>query len=614
MATAAVVASPKAPPSPPPPDDYKTRQEEQEEVRYCRACQSTALRIDWAAGDRICTNCGLVDEEHSLDDRPEWREYDNPDEANTGAASARCGMISVNEERWIGGLQPTTLSKTVFGGSGRGGTTLRKTLVKCHYVTERQVEQRHARKVQNAKINQQIARKRKLLRGQQQADDSNDDYHGLVVEEEDDVEETGLATTAALYAEKWSLTRSLLLFGKPQEQATVPAREMESAEELRQNIDSVLTAASRDLYRSYSILVTAGRALKLPESVLTEAANHLSGYAARRDSLAVRGVASMLKRNPSKKVSPEVQKQAQIALREYNSIKQSSALAAVLLFYTARKRGHFRPLADVCRAIPSDSLKPSPHLEWTKGEPLLKLRHCSKAMTEVKKVFPDLARTRTVPESVQSGHTSVKVENSNVVGGMDASSVQNYVTHATHNLHLPPVAEACLQILVLHVSGAGKLPLQTAALTFFLGMAGKTMQKLAAQSNQRKRPRRALVSKVEATTKTNKTSDSVEPDGLVSSSSGNGVIANIAAEEKAYEMLRVWSAWNDQTPWWRSLSEISKATQVPMHKIQDHYKQKIHPQRYALLKQLTEANTEHIPLSSVLLPHIALAAPLMKDS
>ena len=345
---------------------------------------------------------------------------------------------------------------------------------------------------------------------------------------------------------------------------------------------------------------------------MNEAANYLSAYAARRDSLAVRGVASMLKRNPSKKVSRDVQKQAQMALREFNAVKQYSALAAVLLFYTARCKGHFRPLADVCRAIPSDSLKPSPHLEWTKGEPLLKLRHCSKAMTEIKKIFPDLAKNRPVAERAQS-NKSAKTENN--VAGMDAVSVQNYVTHATHSLHLPPVAEACLQILVPRVSGAEKLPLQTATLTYFLGLAGKTMQKLAAQSNHRKRPRRTLLSNVATTKSTSINTMTAEPKPsvVVNSSSSDGTLTPIAAEEKAYEMHRVWSAWHDQTPWWRSLAEISKATQVPIHKIQDYYKQAIHPQRHSLLKELTEASTGHIALSSVLLPYIALAAPLMKD-
>uniref|UniRef100_A0A7S3L342 TFIIB-type domain-containing protein n=1 Tax=Amphora coffeiformis TaxID=265554 RepID=A0A7S3L342_9STRA len=584
----------------------------EDEERRCRACFSTSIFTDWAAGDRVCTECGVVDQEHLLDERPEWREFD--DEAPT--APVRCGLVPNDEKQWIGGLQPTTLSKYVFGGATLHSSRMRKTLIKCNQIIERKIEKRYVQERKEAQMDAQIRKRKRREEGFMGDDDDEDDdmkpkFEKFVLDEDD----SALTRTAALYDEKWSLSRCLQLFGRPEEQISITSDEHQTIEDLRQNLDSVLTAASKQLYCAYSILIKAGRILRLPESVLNDAANYLSGYAARKDSLAVRGVASQLKRDPAKKVSLETHKQAQRALRDYNCVKQYSSLSSALLFYTARRNGHPRPLAEVHRAIPCDSFKTSPHFEWTKGEPMLKLKHCSRAMSEVAKVFPDLAKNPA--DAVGSAH-GVSVQG-DVVSSMDASSLQNYVNHATKNLRLPPVAEACLQILIQLNPGPEKLPLRTASLTYFLGLVGKTMQKLASQSNPRKVPRRtrstqpALAKDAVADNGSEETATQVGSCEEVRSDANDGMLTNIAAEERAYEMQRVWSAWKDQTPWARSLPEISQATQVPAHQIRDHYKQRIHPERHVLLQRLAESRSDIAPMSSVLLPYISLAAPLIKD-
>lgn len=611
------------------------------ETHRCQSCWSTKMHVDWAAGDRICTNCGVIDDEHLLEERPEWREYDNVDEAPR--APARCGMVPNNEDKWVGGLQPTTLSKYIFGGSTAHSSSIRKTLLKMNHITQASIEKRHASQLKDAQLTRQILRKRRLRDGYtDDDDDTNTDVHpryeDLLVQEE----ENGLAHTGALYADKWSLNRSISLFGTPAEQAAVTSDEAETIEDIRNNLDSVLSVASQQLYSAYATLMKTGQRLGLPDSVLNEAANHLSGYAARKDGLTVRGVSSQLKQNTSKKASLVSHRQAQTALQEYNQFKQHSALVAALLFLTARRKDHLRPIADVCRAVPCESFKKNPHLEWTKGEPLLKLKHCSKAMAAVKQVFPDLARN---PVSLENADDNATLKSKGEGGNeIDAISLQNYVTHTTSTLRLPPVAEACLQILMKRLTGPEKLALRTASLTFFLGLTGNTMQKLANQSSNRKRPRRVpafimpripkkekksglkvveserersngtpatqVKSETEDTQVKSETEDATDDMDIFG---GDSTLTSFAAEERAYEMQRVWNAWKDQTPWWRSPAEIAQATQIPIHQIKDHYKRKIHPQRQTLLEALAQASNDHTPLSSVLLPHIALAAPLIKE-
>ena len=53
--------------------EVRMKIDEEEELKRCRGCGSSTLFLDWRAGDRICTNCGIVDEERIRDTRPEWK-------------------------------------------------------------------------------------------------------------------------------------------------------------------------------------------------------------------------------------------------------------------------------------------------------------------------------------------------------------------------------------------------------------------------------------------------------------------------------------------------------------------------------------------------------------
>lgn len=48
----------------------------EEAAKICRECSSVNLRTDWAAGDLICTDCGIVNDENLRDSRAEWKVCD----------------------------------------------------------------------------------------------------------------------------------------------------------------------------------------------------------------------------------------------------------------------------------------------------------------------------------------------------------------------------------------------------------------------------------------------------------------------------------------------------------------------------------------------------------
>ena len=87
----------------------------------CNNCHAVdQFYTDWAQGDRICTQCGVVDEEHLRETGPEWRDYNEVEDiVKGGPAVARCGMVPVDETKYVGGLQPTRLSSQCFGGGAQ---------------------------------------------------------------------------------------------------------------------------------------------------------------------------------------------------------------------------------------------------------------------------------------------------------------------------------------------------------------------------------------------------------------------------------------------------------------------------------------------------------------
>ena len=45
------------------------------DTQRCNECASTQIEIDTNTHDRVCTDCGLVQEDYTIDPGPEWRDY-----------------------------------------------------------------------------------------------------------------------------------------------------------------------------------------------------------------------------------------------------------------------------------------------------------------------------------------------------------------------------------------------------------------------------------------------------------------------------------------------------------------------------------------------------------
>ena len=455
-----------------------------EEDERCRSCHSASVRTDWREGDKVCTNCGVVAEQRVLDDRPEWKDFQDADDLAKGLpAPARSGLVPVDESKYLGGLQPTTLSRHGFGGdlSGYSEAQIRKRLRTTNRKLDTMMVQFHAKALKDAKLDHKIRLKKK----QQQQDDGgyHDDsirpeYDQLLLQEEEDAHRM----QAALYADKWSLSRALSLHSSGPDDLR---NHSDDAEELREDLlarmDGTLRRASEDLYLAYSMLLQAARNLHLPDRVINEASNRLVQYVTRRDGFACKGVSSRLSSKGGTEFSAQ-RKQAMDRLREYNKLKQIGSLGCALLFLTARNLGWPRSMHEVCT-----SFQPS-NDSIVKESAFIKPKHCHRAIQEIKAAFPDYARIHMGPRAATSASPTTSSE------AADALVASNFAEHSLRKLQIPPVAEAAIRTLLTrcrkeqlelgHNSGT-KLSTLCGAVAYFVCEAGAVMQRLAQQVKNR---------------------------------------------------------------------------------------------------------------------------------
>jgi transcription initiation factor TFIIIB Brf1 subunit/transcription initiation factor TFIIB len=493
----------------------------------------------------VCTECGVVDEERLLDSLPEWREYgDAEDLAKGRPPPARSGLVPVDESLYVGGLQPTTLSRGVYGGesSGRLGlggsnaSTLRKRLLSAAHKIDHRMARSSKESIEAARMHylvQSRKRKRRKLRRETDAnsykcsaagggrdegcyyDDDTDadepycsdepqylrpEYEQLVLQEEEDVQRR----RAALYAEKWSLDRAIRLCGNAHE-VSLLAHSSEASNcgamcgDLEDQLDATLRLASRDLYRAYSMLLRASRALNLPDRVQGEAASLLCRYAVRRDGLGVRGIVSIaaakatnpaaartrnridLAKTKNSPASSRKEREARAALAEHNKIKQAGALCSAVLVYACRRAGYARPMEEVCTSIRPfreeevdnnqrlkaevDSVGPDGSAQANQNSVpseigFIQKRHCSKAMKQLREALPDVGAVQypsaatVTPSYTPASHARTSSSagaktTTATVPAMDLESASNLVDEKLRGLHLPPVAQAMVRTLVL---------------------------------------------------------------------------------------------------------------------------------------------------------------------
>ena len=559
----------------------------------CRACHSTALYTDWSQGDRICTSCGVVDEEHLMDRGPEWRDYqEEPD-----STAQRSGMVPVNEDLYLGGLQPTLVSSYTFGDRN---PSVRNKLAAANHRIDYMMQKQHAKALSSAHVSHKLKQKHN---DESLHLDVRPELEQLIIKEEDDANRL----RTALYAEKWSLQRAI--------------RWHEGHEEEGRS-DKTLQKASHDLYAAYSMLLHSAESLNLNERVKQEASSLLCRYATLRDGLLVRGI-SIARRNSAVEPihEPKVNKgrlvpaqrqrileqAAKESLSDYNKVKQHGALCAAILFLTARNMKQPRSLADVCNSVepPKPMVGTNPYL--IKEENLIKKKHVSRALHEIKETFPDFAQAASSADGITTMEDPT---------GEDA--IFNFVEHIFRKLRLPPVAETCVHFLMQTLQGSKEAKAKIAAITLFVCHAGSTMQRLAQQSRQQSRG--------SPIAKKRKYSHCEQPTDEAESGFD---LNHLEEEQRVYLMQRMWDAWNEQTEWARSLIEIENCCGVSHKAISDFYQIHLYPKRQNLLSSLQDAvkldrqndtltdgiqiqRLTETPQASILLTRLTAASPLMK--
>lgn len=625
-----------------------------EEPERCRQCYSSALITDWPQGDRVCTDCGVVAEEGLLDERPEWKDFNDADDLVRGLPSkARSGLVPVNEARYVGGLQPTTLSKHAYGPNVGGYklARIRRQLKTTNKRLNHLMEKRHKKELEDARLERKIRLKKNdgVNEGMERAAFAPGDFERMILQEEDDV----VRMQTALYADKWSLDRALILYG-PTNDSTEPLTKGEDGEDresLSNRLDGTLKKASSDMYTAYSLLLRAAQQLELPDRVVNEVVHRLVRYATRRDGFTVKGVSSRLSAEASRKTTD---KNAGIRIKEYNKVKQMSSLSAAFLFLTSRSMGWTRTVAEICECF-----QPPP--DTTREKSFLKPKHCSRAILEIKATFPEYTRLPPAhgPSTLQSHKRTNEITSPPPA---DRLSTFQFADHFVRRLKLPPVAEASVRELLVHCrheqvelghNSGTKLPTLCAAVAFFICSVGSAMHRVAQQqvntqqrcnemqssvlersANKRNSPGKETSNVgLQHAPKKQRISDIGEDDGDGNDDTlekspfdvfTHGAIEEDKFQNLEYEMRRMWDAWAEQMPWSRSSVEIEQACGISERAFRKVYKCSLYPRRDTLLTVLKDgaskdsldlgsSSLRETPMAWILLSHVAMAGDLLKE-
>jgi len=604
----------------------------------------------------------------------EWRDFDTADDLAKGqGSSARCGGVLVDETKYYGGLEPTTMSTSVFGGQyGHGSgeraakeARIRQNLLKTHKVVEALMEKRWKKQIEKK---QRLADARRRQR----------EVGGMGMEEGDSESEQSNQNQDALSAvhEKWSLHRALLLHGKSDE---IPSQYQDADSErkcLRRHMDTSQRKSSLDVYRANKSLNGALRKLNLAENrkVFSDIMDMMCQYASKKKGFIVRGVSNRVARS-EKKVHDQT--------KEYNKERQIAALGSAFIYFICKKQRLGRSLTEICASFQiadKNYLLPS-------KENLIKPTHCSKAMNEIKLLFPNFVQSATLSASDHSTKSSVSLsvdsENVNKMHSNEVSTTINLIEHTMQKLDLPLTAVKAITTVVLycrqqqltygHGSGTTKNTLIAAVAVLVCG-AGAKMQKLAidavrsgkrkqiGQIRSRKRiklekgisPKPLFVSSMPAiktendsssNTKGIKLESGIAPKPLFVSSmatvktendSSTNTLPSPVAKVMSMDTSILlspgpisttndsrpyWYEWSREKTWTRSLQSIERSCNVSGKTVQEYYKKQLYPRRKVLLELLQKSDirgNEECGMKKKfadkmcsLLRHIGSAAPLM---
>ena len=308
--------------------------------------------MDGMAGDLICTQCGSVLDDHLRDPSADWRDYSavNNEDACIGMKRARCGDVSVDETKWVGGLMPTKVSSTVYHGSnnsssgynGAGNNTtseekerlaiVRGRLKRTHNMIENMLEQEQKARYKDVVLERK-AREAQLSRGELELDADNlnsygciavdGDYEGLMKQrgEEESLFAKSLSTSflglddqeqayISLKDKKWSLTDAIILYGTLDQvqqwsnlsppsngegEWTQSTLEAERAQRKKKCDATTRSSNLQKLHMAFTILERAARKLNLngpSNTTFHEAISWLLKFVTTNDSIRVKGISS----------------------------------------------------------------------------------------------------------------------------------------------------------------------------------------------------------------------------------------------------------------------------------------------------------------------------------
>ena len=715
------------------------------EQKHCRHCSSPSLVVDWAQGDRICTACGVVDEEHIRDDGPEWRDYANEDDNGAMySAAARTGLVPTDETKYLGGLQPTMLSRNPYGGSygpGRAvnGETamaesrIRRKLLSTNRKLDKMMEDKHREQMEEARLARRVMARRRREASQarrmaaaaaeaaglevdiadaassssaansagihpvfssmsEKLSYTNDDDLSAIGREHLELaqkeEDAARIDSAAVLADKWSLDRAILLHGTHDEQRPEDTsfhhpvmgqyqhRDIEEErKQLNKKLNADQRAASVDLYRASRILLFASRELELPDRAVNEATTMLCKYAAAKDGFkGVRGISSRAAPTSTNGASKgdagsSSSKKRLAKQRDQNKVRQMTALSSAFIYLSAKKLGHGRSLKDVCA-----SFRPEHDLYGTNNdgkstqlsasdESTIKPKHCSRAMTEVKILFPEYVRsaatcpatnapTSTTNASVAANGSAATLQSSEataslitVFGHRSESEINNLVEQACRKLNLPKAAQVAISRLSIHCfkeqvqmgsSSSTKPATLCAAMTHLTCLAGSSMQNLATQAlapseepqlkrkyvrarevvrpakkQKLKTPGSAKKDDITKTTAIKKETKPEEPTKFDLMSYDAIEMDDEVLTKTEQETIKVWDAWYSQKSWGRDINAIADSYSASQPTVADYYKKHVHYRRKHLLELLQADSISDSAETTLLLKRIAAAAHLI---
>jgi transcription initiation factor TFIIIB Brf1 subunit/transcription initiation factor TFIIB len=505
---------------------------------HCQYCHSSSIFMDHAQGDAICTSCGVVNAEKMLYDGAEWRDYSAVnDEDKKNVARAGC---MVDESRWNGGLEPTSLGP-VFGGYSGDAERNRKRLNKVKKAVDYWMDRDFEKRVEESRLAIQLKGRRRDHNNGNDGGDQEQDWSDLGTNEHEQIARQRIdqveSSQKMLVSEKWSLDRALLLHGSDDE---VPARYTsfnslagDTSRDLQQERDILLKRmdisqrkASADLYKSYTLIQAALRRLNFQENVgiLAEIMGLICKYANVKGAFTVKGVSTKIPTSPasaSASASASRSKRFIEEHRNYNKVRQMGALGAAFVYLICKKNGLGRTLAEICSSLQYDDVDTisTGKQSSLQSQTFIKAKHCSKALSEIRVLMPEYVQSVTIAAgkptqrtcsgaqsmSGSSSKIAVKSEstsstNSTGTANNGSSShtitaTTNLVEHSTKNLKLSPVSVAAITNLVVHarqnMQEVKRPAVLIAAIAYLVCDAGATMQRLATQATVVKEEARA---------------------------------------------------------------------------------------------------------------------------